>query len=105
MAAVLAQPVRWNDQYLPASGDHLTPAEYVAQIGAATGKKTKLNAVPRDVFAKFPFPGAAELADMFGWFSEYTYHGLIAKREESVRAFPQIKTFAEWLATGALKLE
>lgn len=105
VAAVLAQPQRWNGDYLPASGDHLTPAEFVAQIGAATGKKTKLNAVPRQVFATFGFPGAKELADMFAWFDEFTFHGRLAKREETVRAFPQIKTFKQWLATGALKLE
>jgi hypothetical protein len=32
------------------------------------------NAVPESVFATF-FPGAAEFADMFGWFNEYGYYG------------------------------
>jgi uncharacterized protein YbjT (DUF2867 family) len=103
--ASFLQPQRWNGDYLPSTGDHLTPAEYVRLIGEQTGKKVKLNVVPRDVFAKFGFPGAHELAEMFGWFDEFTYHGRIAKREEGIRAFPDHKTFRQWLATGALKLD
>lgn len=104
-AASFLQPKRWNGDYIPSTGDHLSPAEYVKQIGEVTGKKVKLNLVPRDVFAKFPFPGAHELAEMFGWFDEYTYHGRIAKREEGIRAYPDHKSFREWLATGVIKLE
>jgi uncharacterized protein YbjT (DUF2867 family) len=105
VASVFAQPARWNNQYLPSAGDHLSPQEYVDLIAEATGKKTKVVLVPTEQFAKFGFPGAEELAEMFQWFNDYTYHGHLAQREESVRAFPAIKSFKEYLASGAIKLE
>jgi uncharacterized protein YbjT (DUF2867 family) len=103
--ASFLQPQRWNGQYLPSTGDHLTPAELVQQIGEHTGKKVKLVTVPRELFAKAGFPGAEELAQMFGWFNEFTYHGRLAKREEAIRAFPGHKTFRQWLASSDFKLE
>lgn len=105
VAAVFAEPERWHNEYLPSSGDHMAPADYVRQIGEANGKKTKLVTVPIDVFAKFGFPGAEEMAHMFHWFDTHTYHGKLAKREESIRAYPAMKTFKQFLAAGGLKLE
>jgi len=105
VVAAFKHPDRWNNLYLPLSGDHASPAEYIAAIGAHTGKKTKLTSVPIEVFAKFGFPGAEELAHMFGWFSLATYHGHAAKREESIRANPNMKSFKQWLVSSGFKLE
>jgi hypothetical protein len=39
------------------------------------GHKFSFKQVPKEVFAAASFPGAAELADNFGYFQAYTYLG------------------------------
>jgi hypothetical protein len=58
--------------------------------------------VPRDVFAKF-FTGAADLAEMFGWFEAHTYLGSdwtdrIALAREIAGRAPT--PFATWARTN-----
>lgn len=89
---------KWNAQYVPASADHFTLSEVEEILSKAVGKKVQINRVPRDVFAKLGFPGAHELAEMFSWFNEYTYFGRQHKRESGLRAYPNLRTLAEYYA-------
>lgn len=41
----------------------------------ANGKEYSFNYIPGEVFSKFPFKGADELAQMFAYFEAYTYMG------------------------------
>mmetsp|Transcript_1952 Transcript_1952/g.3460 ORF Transcript_1952/g.3460 Transcript_1952/m.3460 type:complete len:306 (+) Transcript_1952:163-1080(+) len=105
-AAAFADPEKYNKKYILLEGDFLTPEESVALIGKAIGKKTRTEFVPYEVFAQLGFPGAHELADMGAWFDHYECFGpetAERKRASGKAADPKMKTFEQWLATGAWK--
>ncbi|MEH6469951.1 MAG: NmrA/HSCARG family protein [Halopseudomonas sp.] len=60
-------------QYLPVVGDLLSFDEIVATL-EQQGKHYSYQEVPAELFANF-FPGAAELAQMFGYFQAHSYLG------------------------------
>jgi uncharacterized protein YbjT (DUF2867 family) len=62
-----------NGEYLPLVGDFLSFNEIVDTLNRQ-GHKFSFKQVPKEVFAAF-FPGAAELAEMFGYWEAYTYLG------------------------------
>src|SRR5712675_1924056 len=62
-----------NGEYLPLVGDFLSFNEIVKTLNQQ-GHKLSLKQVPAELFATF-FPGAAEIASMFGYFQAYTYLG------------------------------
>src|ERR1700741_3478374 len=63
-----------NGEDLPLVGDFMSFNEIVETVNRQ-GHKFSFNQVPKEVFAAAPFPGAAELADNFGYFQAYTYLG------------------------------
>ena len=74
VAGAFANPVgAGNGEYLPLVGDFLSFNDIIDTLNEQ-GHHYTFNKVPRNVFATF-FPGAAELAEMFGYFEEYTYLG------------------------------
>jgi len=62
-----------NGEYLPLVGDFLTFNEIVETLNRQ-GHKFSVKQVPKEVFATL-FPGAAELAEMFGYWEAHTYLG------------------------------
>jgi len=62
-----------NGEYLPLVGDFMSFNEIVDTLNRQ-GHKFSFKQVPKEVFATF-FPGAAELAEMFGYWEAYTYLG------------------------------
>jgi uncharacterized protein YbjT (DUF2867 family) len=62
-----------NGEYLPLAGDFMSFNEIVDTLNRQ-GHKFSLKQVPSEVFATF-FPGAAEVAEMFGYFQAHTYLG------------------------------
>ncbi|EGG13671.1 hypothetical protein DFA_11432 [Cavenderia fasciculata] len=63
-----------KQKYAGASIPFTTPLkmqEIVDKISKATGKTVKYNYVPSEVFAKFGFPGAEELAAMFAFYNKF----------------------------------
>jgi len=87
---------KYNGKYIAASADHVSLEEVGEVLSKAAGKRVSVNRVPREVFAKFGFPGAHEMAEMFSWFNEYTYYGLRIKRESGLRAYPPLRTLEEY---------
>lgn len=66
----------------------------------ANGKEYSFTYIPSDVFSKFPFKGADELAQMFAYFEESTYMGPNA--DAQIRMANEITTEAflsleEWI--------
>jgi hypothetical protein len=59
--------------YLPLVGDFMSFNEIVETLNRQ-GHKLSVTQVPREMFATF-FPGAAEIAEMFGYFQAHTYLG------------------------------
>lgn len=74
VAGAFANPeAAGGGQYLPQVGDLLSFNDIVATLNKQ-GHTYTFNQVPREVFATF-FPGAGELAEMFGYFETHTYLG------------------------------
>ena len=74
VAGAFANPeVAGSGQYLPLVGDLLSFTDILATLDAQ-GHSLTFTRVPREAFAGF-FPGAAELAEMFGYFEDHTYLG------------------------------
>jgi len=99
VAAILRDPVKNNGKFIAACGHHDSPQKIVEEIQKNTsyGDKIQLNLVPREVFEKFPFPGAAEIAGMFGWFNEFTYYGP-GSDLNSGKSLAPMTTFSKWVA-------
>src|SRR3984893_6797727 len=62
-----------NGEYLPLVGDFLNFNEIIDTLNRQ-GNNFSFHQVPKEVFAGF-FTGAAELAEMFGYFQAHTYLG------------------------------
>jgi NmrA-like family protein len=62
-----------NGQYLPLVGDFMSFNEIVDTLNRQ-GHRLSVKQIPTEVFATF-FPGAAEVAEMFGYFQAHTYLG------------------------------
>ena len=103
VAGAFAHPeLAGNGQYLPLVGDFLSFNDIVARLNAL-GDRYTFNRVPADVFSNF-FPGAAELAEMFGYFEKHTYLG--AQSDDQIalarRVAGNVPTaFADWARTHA----
>jgi len=62
-----------HGEYLPLVGDLLSFDDIISTL-EAQGNHYSFQEVPREVFANF-FPGADELAQMFGYFQDHSYMG------------------------------
>ena len=98
VAGAFANPdIAGGGQYLPLVGDLLSFHDIVATLNKQ-GHAYTFNRVPKEVFATF-FPGAGELAEMFGYFEDYTYLG--AKSDNRIALAKKVAAappsdFATW---------
>lgn len=101
VAGAFAHPeLAGNGEYLPLVGDFLSFNDIVARLNAA-GHAYTFNRVPADVFGSF-FPGASELAEMFGYFEKHTYLG--AESDDHIALARKVAgnaptAFADWART------
>jgi hypothetical protein len=87
-----------NGEYLPLVGDFMSFHEIVRTLNQQ-GHNFSFKQVPKEVFAAASFPGAAELADSFGYFQAYTYLGSDSRDRISLAnkiAGRQPTKFAAW---------
>jgi len=74
VAGAFARPDEAGDgEYLPLVGDFMSFNDIVDTLNRQ-GHKFSFSRVPKEAFAAF-FPGAAEVAEMLGYFQAYTYLG------------------------------
>jgi uncharacterized protein YbjT (DUF2867 family) len=102
-AAVFGHPGEFLGRVLGVAGDFLTGDEYAATMSRVLGRKIVYQAVRHDVFATLPFPGAADLADMFEYYQRYLPY---EKSVADCRAvYPGMSTFADWMERSKDKFE
>ena len=92
VVAIFNDPEKYVGKKLGLSGDKMTLDEYAAIISEVTGKTVKYNRVPFDVYAKFPFPGAADLAVMFEYFEKTDVYDTELTRSIN----PNTASFRKW---------
>ncbi|EGC32581.1 hypothetical protein DICPUDRAFT_38177 [Dictyostelium purpureum] len=68
---IFSNPTKYAGLSVPFSGSALTGDEIAQAISKNSGKPVKFNYVPTDIFAKAPFPGASEMAEMFAYYNEF----------------------------------
>jgi len=82
----LNSPAKWDMKYIDYYGDTGSTEDYVKTWGKTCGKKCKLNAPTLEEFGKGSWEGAKEMAQMFGWFKDYTYYGKNTDRKSGQEA-------------------
>ena len=103
VATIFERPEELLGKTVGIVGDDLEPAAYAAAMSRASGKSITYESIPREVFATFPFKGAADLADMFE-FNRRRYPNRAADLEQSRALYPRMQTFEQWVAKRGDKL-
>ena len=81
------------------AGEHLTGAQMAAALTQALGQEVRYNAVQPDEYAKFGFPGADDLANMFHFKRDFQSDYIGMRSLTFSRALnPELQTFEVWLA-------
>ena len=93
VASVFDNPAEYIGKKIGLAGDKLSGDEYVAILSKVTGKTIKFSYIPPDVFAKFPFPGAEDLAVMFEFYDQYSIDRSV---ELTHKLNPNTVGFEEW---------
>lgn len=80
------------------AGEHLSGAEMAAALTRALGREIRYNSVPPEAYAKFGFPGAEDLANMFQFKRDFQEVFCGARNPDVARRLhPGLQTFAQWL--------
>ena len=93
VASVFENPKEYIGRKIGLSGDKLTPEEYMSILTKVTGKTYRYQYVPVEVFEKFPFPAADDMAAMFDYYERYKLDRDISLTK---RLNPQTKGFEAW---------
>jgi uncharacterized protein YbjT (DUF2867 family) len=81
------------------AGEHLTGSEMAVKLTIALGQEVRYHAVEPAVYAKFGFPGADDLANMFQFNRDFESYYCGARSLEFSRELnPELQTFDMWLA-------
>jgi len=97
VAAIFKDPKATNGKEINPIGLHASPTDIFKTLEKVSGKKVKLIQMPRDQFSKLGTPSAEKLADMFGWFDEFTYYGPEADLESGKKLYPNLVSFESWV--------
>jgi uncharacterized protein YbjT (DUF2867 family) len=104
IATIFERRAEFMGRSLYLVGDELPPARYAAVMARVTGRPITYAHIPREVFASFGFPGAADLADMFEF-----YRTRVPSRQtdlaRSRELYPEIQSFEGWMAKHSARLE
>lgn len=78
---------------IPVVGEHISFARLAEVIGQVTGKTVQYQEMTRDQMAALPFPGAAEMANMFQYYNDFPN---FADRRPVNKAVVKGNTFQKW---------
>ena len=104
VTAIYDKPDNFKDKTVGVVGDDLPPKKYAEIMTRVLNKTVVYNYVPREVFAKFDFPGADDLANMFEFNRLYIPNRKV-DLEESRKLYPEMQTFESWLTTNKEKFK
>lgn len=98
--AVLERFDEFSGKVVGVVGEDAPCSRYAEVMTRVLGRKTTYQNIPREVYAKFPFPGAEELANMFEFNRLY-----IPNRKADVelcrKLYPAMHDFGSWLQANA----
>ncbi len=88
------------------AGEHLTGRQMAVAIGAALGEPVHHVAMPFAEYAALPFPGAADLANMFQYKHGFNARYCASRPVERTRELhPGLASFEQWLARNVRHME
>ena len=87
------------------AGEHLTGAQMAAAMSQTLGREVVYNAVTPAQYRGFGFPGAEDLGNMFQFYAEFEEYFCGARSLAVSRALnPDLRSFADWLASNASRM-
>ena len=104
VTAIFDKPDDFKDKTIGVVGDDLSGKEYAEIMTKVLEKNIIYNYITREVFAKFDFPGAQDLASMFE-FNRLHISNRKEDLEESRRLYPKMQTFESWLTANKEKFK
>jgi len=96
VANILKDPNAYNKKEINAVGIQGHVDEIFRLIGRSIGKKVILEQITRDKYAKSGGPYSKHIAEMFGWFNDFTYYGPGAEIESGRNVYPSMTTLDTW---------
>jgi uncharacterized protein YbjT (DUF2867 family) len=96
VVAVLERFDEFSGKVVGVVGDDMPCAHYAEVMTRVLGCKAAYQYIPRDVYAKFAFPGAEELANMFE-FNRLYMPNRNADLEQCRKLYPAMQDFETWL--------
>jgi len=94
-AAVFADPHDYIGATVPVVSEYISYAKIAEIVSQVTGKPLKYVPLERDTVASFPFPRAAELANMFAHLDQFTTNKDLRPIEMAIVSGKSFKDWAE----------
>ncbi len=104
VAAVLDRFQEFEGKTVGVVGDDAPCSHYAEVMTRVLGRKAVYQDIPRDVYAKFPFPGAEELARMFE-FNRLYIPNRKSDLELCLKLYPEMQNFETWLRNNRAMFE
>jgi len=105
VAKIANNPEEFHGKVIALAGEHALFSEYIKTFTEVTGKKARLEEISLEKYGKLGFPGAEELAAMYGFFNEYTVFGPHWDRDSAKKIGIPLKSWREWLKISGWKGE
>jgi len=103
-ATAFNNPAKYAGKYMGLSTCIHTGAEIAATMAKAYDLKVNYYAIDAASFSKFPFPGAADIANMFDAHRLDNEQFIISRTENSPLPKPKKNTFLNWLVENKAKM-
>ena len=97
VSGVFSNPAEYIGKKVGLAGDRLTIEQYVDIISNIKGTKINVARVPAEVYAKFPFPGADDIAAMFHF---YDNGNPVRDQKLTKMLNPNAKLFQQWVKSN-----